>query len=54
MARLANSLFMEWRGRQKKPRHKTTTDFAASLAADHARPLLRFVTARRPNLKSLS
>ncbi len=53
-ARLANSLFMEWRSRQNKPRHKTTTDFAASMAADHACQLLRFVTARRPTLKSLS
>jgi hypothetical protein len=53
-ARLANSLFMEWRHRQKKPRHKTTTDFAASMAAEHARQLLSFVTARHPSLKSLS
>jgi hypothetical protein len=49
-ARLANSLFLEWRAQQKKPRHKSTTDFAALMAADHARRVLLTVTARRPNL----
>ena len=50
-ARLANSLFMEWRCRQNKPHHKTTTDFASIMAADHARSLIFLVTARRPTLK---
>lgn len=50
-ARLANSLFMEWRHQQPKPAHKSTTDFAAGMAADHARRLLFLVTSRRPNLK---
>ena len=49
--RLANSLFMEWRRHQKKPRHKTTTDFAAAMAADHARRALLTVTSRRPNFR---
>jgi hypothetical protein len=53
-ARLANSLFMEWRSQQTKPHHKTTTDFAAFMAADHARRLMFVVTARYPSLKSPS
>ena len=53
-ARLANSLFMHWRGHQPKPRHKTTTDFAATMSAEHARRVLRTVTARQPNLTAAS
>ncbi len=53
-ARLANSLFMEWRGRQRKPQHHSTSDFAAQLAAEHGRRLLFVLTARKPNLHSLS
>jgi hypothetical protein len=53
-ARLANSLFMHWRSHQRKPDHKTTTDFAATMSADHARRVLRAVTARRPNLTAPS
>lgn len=53
-ARLANSLFMEWRSHQRKPHHQTTTDFAASMSAEHARRVLRTVTARRPNLAAAS
>jgi hypothetical protein len=53
-ARLANSLFMEWRGHQSKPAHKSTTDFIALMAAEHARRVLLTVTARRPNLRSPS
>jgi hypothetical protein len=52
--RLANSLFMEWRSHQRKPQHKTTTDFAAHMAADHARRALLTVTARKPNLRAPS
>jgi len=52
--RLANSLFMEWRSHQPKPQHKTTTDFAARMSAEHARRALLTVTARRPNLHSPS
>jgi hypothetical protein len=50
-SRLANSLFMEWRSHQNKPHHKTTTDFAAHMSAEHARRALLAVTARRPNLR---
>ena len=53
-ARLANSLFMHWRSHQRKPHHQTTTDFAASMSADHARRVLRLVTARHPNLADAS
>ena len=34
---LSNSLFLHWRSRQKKPRHKTTTDFFSALNAEHHR-----------------
>jgi len=30
LRRFSNSLFTGWRLRQKKPQHKTTTDFLAS------------------------
>ena len=54
LARLANSLFMEWRGHQRQPAQKTTTDFAAWMAADHDRRILLTLTARRPNLRAPS
>lgn len=53
-ARLANSLFMEWRRHQPRPAHKSTTDFTARMAAEHARRVLLPVTARHPNLCSPS
>lgn len=53
-ARLANSLFMEWRRHQANPEHKSTTDFTARMAAEHARRVLLTVTARHPNLRSPS
>ena len=53
-ARLANSLFMEWRHHQAQPAHKSTTNFAALMAANHARRVLLTVTTRRPNLCSPS
>jgi len=53
-ARLANSLFMQWRNHQSKPHHKTTTDFAAHLSADHARRAIAILTSRRPNLRTAS
>ena len=48
--RLANSLFMEWLGRQPKPKHKSTTDFQAEMGEDNLAKALRFVTAKRPSL----
>lgn len=53
-ARLANSLFMEWRSHQTKPARQSTTDFTAWMAAEHARRVLLTVTARRPNLRAPS
>lgn len=53
-ARLANSLFMEWRSHQRKPHHHSTTDFTARMAAEHGRRVMLTVTARRPNLHSPS
>jgi len=52
--RLSNSLFMEWCSAQRKPKHKTTTDFQALMAEDHRRRALRTVKALRPNLRRLS
>lgn len=46
--RLSNSLFMQWRGRQRKPAHQTTTDFQAVMAEDHRRRALRTVFAKKP------
>ena len=53
-ARLANSLFLEWRSQQKQPPHQSTTDFAALMAADHDRRVLLTVTTRQPSLHSPS
>jgi hypothetical protein len=52
--RLSNSLFMEWRSRQPKPVHQTTTDFQTVMGEDHRSGALRFVTSRNPKLRSAS
>jgi len=41
MLRLSNSLFMQWRGYQRRPDHVTTTDFQSTLSEDRHRPALR-------------
>ncbi len=46
--RLSNSLFMEWRRRQRKPEHETTTDFQRVMAEEHRRRALRTVLAKNP------
>lgn len=46
--RLCNSLFMEWRSRQRKPEHHTTTDFQMVMAEEHRCRALRTVLAKRP------
>jgi hypothetical protein len=46
--RLSNSLFMEWRSRQRKPEHKTTTDFQTLMAEEHRQRALRSVLAKDP------
>ena len=48
--RLANSLFMEWRGRQSNPQYKSTTDFQADMGEDNLTKALRFVISKRPRL----
>jgi len=52
--RLSNSLFMEWRSRQRKPKHKTTTDFQILMAEDQRRGAIRFVNNCRPELRRAS
>jgi len=52
--RLSNSLFMEWRRRQNKPRHKTTTDFFSAMNAEHHRHAMRCLQARQPSLGTAS
>lgn len=48
--RLANSLFMEWRSHQPKPKYKTTTDFQAAMGEDNLAKAMRFVTKKSPCL----
>jgi predicted transposase YbfD/YdcC len=50
LRRLANSLFMEWRRRQPKPKYKTTTDFQAAMGENNLAKAMRFVTRKRPCL----
>ncbi len=52
--RLSNSLFMHWRSRQKKPQHKTTTDFFSALNAEHHRYAIRCLHARHPSFQTAS
>jgi len=52
--RFSNSLFMHWRSRQKKPHHKTTTDFFAAMNAEHHRYAIRSIHARKPAFQSAS
>jgi hypothetical protein len=52
--RFSNSLFMHWRGRQKKPQHKTTTDFFTALNAEHHRYAIRCIHARQPSFQTSS
>lgn len=50
--RFSNSLFMHWRSRQTKPRHKTTTDFFSAMNAEHHRYALRCLKARQPSFQT--
>jgi len=52
--RFSNSLCMHWRSRQKKPEHKTTTDFFTAMNAEHHRYAIRCLNARQPNFKTSS
>ena len=50
--RFSNSLFMHWRGLQKKPQYKTTTDFFSALNAEHHRYAIRCFHARQPSFQT--
>jgi hypothetical protein len=52
--RFSNSLCAHWRGLQKKPRHKTTTDFFTAMNAEHHRYAIRCLHARQPSFKTSS
>jgi hypothetical protein len=52
--RLSNSLFMHWRSRQKKPRHKTTADFFSAMNAEHHRYAICCLHARQPSFQTAS
>ena len=52
--RLSNSLFMHWRSRQNKPRHKTTTDFFSAMNAEHHRYAICCLHARQPSFQTVS
>ena len=52
--RFSNSLFMHWRSRQKKPLHKSTTDFFTALNAEHHRYAIRCLHARQPSFQTAS
>lgn len=50
LRRLANSLYMQWRSRHRRPDHVTTTDFQAALSEEHHRPAVRLVLTKRCKL----
>ena len=52
--RFSNSLFMHWRSRQKKPKHKTTTDYFTAMNAEHHRYAIRCLQARQPTFQTIS
>lgn len=54
LRRFSNSLMMHWRSRQKKPQHKTTTDFFSALKAEHHRDAIRCLHARHPTFQTPS
>ena len=54
LRRFSNSLFMHWRSRQKKPQHKTTTDFFTAMNAEHHRYAIRCLHARQPTFQTPS
>jgi len=52
LRRFSNSLFMHWRSCQKKPHHKTTTDFFTAMNAEHHRYAIRCLYARHPSFQT--
>lgn len=49
--RFSNSLFMEWRSRQRLPQYLTTTDFHSAMGEEHCRQALRLVCSTNPGFK---
>ena len=54
LRRFSHSLFMHWRSRQRKPKHKTTTDFFSAMNAEHHRYAIRCLQARQPCFQTAS
>src|SRR5438876_361246 len=52
--RFSHSLCMHWRSRQKRPGHKTTTDFFAAMNAEHHRYAICCIHARQPSFLTTS
>jgi hypothetical protein len=52
LRRFSNSLFLHWRSRQTKPKHKTTTDFFTAMNAEHHRYAIRCLHARQPSFQT--
>jgi len=52
--RFSASLCAHWRSLQKKPHHKTTTDFFTAMNAEHHRYAIRCLHARQPSFKTSS
>lgn len=52
--RIANSIFVEWRSHQLKPKHVTTTDFQTLMDENHRTAAIRLVLNKRPSVKNLS
>ena len=50
LRRLVISLFMHWRGRQKKPQHQSLTDFQAAMGEDNLARAMAFITCKHPEL----
>lgn len=50
LRRVVISLYMHWRARQPKPRHKSLTDFQTAMGEDNLAKAITFVTRQRPKL----
>jgi hypothetical protein len=52
--RFSVSIFMHWRSRQRKPQHKTMTDFFAAMDAEHHRYALCALRSQHPTFQTPS
>ena len=50
LRRVVISLYMHWRTRQTRPRHKSLTDFQAAMGEDNLAKAMTFLTHQRPKL----